>query len=78
MKKRYNVEIEDKVFYPAIEADNPEEARQIALEWWIERMPNIKIEEKKNPCLKCEFRGQGKDPYITAICDYCDEIDDED
>ena len=45
MPKLYNVEISDNAWYPEIEADTPEEAIQVALEWWLERQPDIHCEE---------------------------------
>lgn len=45
MSKFYEVEITDAALYTEIEADSPEEAIQIALEWWIERKPKIICEE---------------------------------
>ena len=41
MSKKYNVFIYDATTYQEIEADSEEEAREIALEWWNERMPTI-------------------------------------
>ena len=41
MSKKYNVFIYDATTYQDIEADSEEEAIEIALEWWNERMPTI-------------------------------------
>lgn len=41
MNKKYDVMIYDAVTYRAIEADSEEQAKEIALEWWNERMPTI-------------------------------------
>ena len=41
MSKKYNVFIYDSTTYQEIEANSEEEAREIALEWWNERMPFI-------------------------------------
>ena len=49
MSKFYEVEITDAALYTEIEANSPEEAIQIALEWWIERKPKIVCEEVNEP-----------------------------
>ena len=41
MSKKYNVFIYDATTYQEIEADSEEEVREIALEWWNERIPFI-------------------------------------
>ena len=38
---KWNIGIRDDVEYPNIEADTKEEAVEIALDWWAERMPQI-------------------------------------
>lgn len=43
----YIVHIKDEVSYP-VEADNEEEAKKIALEYWDERQPDISFSEKKS------------------------------
>ena len=45
MPKLYNVEISDNAWYPEIEAETEEEAIMIAMNWWLERQPEIKCEE---------------------------------
>ena len=45
MPKMFNVEISDNAWYPEIEAETKEEAIQNALEWWLERQPEIRCEE---------------------------------
>lgn len=49
---KWNIGIRDDVEYPNIEADTKEEAVEIALDWWAERMPQIlwvdKEEEERN------------------------------
>lgn len=41
MSKKYNVFIYDATTYQEIEADSEEQAIEIALEWWNERIPTI-------------------------------------
>ena len=45
--KVFDVYINDSVQYGQIEAKTKEEAIIIALEWWIERHPNIIVEERE-------------------------------
>ena len=45
--KKFNVEISDCAWYPNIEAETEEEAKAKAWEWFIERIPTIKIEESE-------------------------------
>lgn len=40
----YNVNIKDDAYYPDIEADSPEQAKKIALEWFDERHHLVEIE----------------------------------
>lgn len=39
--KKWNVEISDSVWYPNIEAETEEQAKQTAWEWFISREPKI-------------------------------------
>lgn len=41
MSKKYDVMIYDAATYRTIEADSKEQAKEIALEWWNERIPTI-------------------------------------
>ena len=42
MKKKYDVVIDaPQVLYPGIEANSEEEAIQIALEWFMEYIPDV-------------------------------------
>ena len=45
MPKMFNVEITDNAWYPEIEAETEEEAIMIAMDWWLERQPDIRCEE---------------------------------
>lgn len=45
MPKLYNVEISDNAWYPEIEAETEEEAIMTAMNWWLERQPEIRCEE---------------------------------
>ena len=45
MPKIFNVEITDNAWYPEIEAETEEEAIQAALDWWLERQPEIRCED---------------------------------
>lgn len=47
---KFNIEISDNAYYPDIEANTPEEAILAALEWWIERDPDIRCEEANIHC----------------------------
>lgn len=44
---KYSVKVWDEVFYPDVEADSPEQAEQIALEWFDERDHATQIEKSK-------------------------------
>ena len=46
--KKFNISLKDFVQYEQIEANTKEEAIQQALEWWIERTPQMVIEESKD------------------------------
>ena len=45
--KEFNVFISDSVQYGKIEANTKEEAIAAALDWWMERQPNIIVEERE-------------------------------
>lgn len=45
--KKFKVNLQDIVTYHNIEAETAEEAADIALEYWYERMPLWLIEEEK-------------------------------
>ena len=44
---KHRVFIYDAVVYDGIEADSEEQAKEIALEWWNERMPTVIAFEEK-------------------------------
>lgn len=46
--KKFNISLKDFVQYEQIEANTKEEAIQQALEWWIERTPQMVIEESED------------------------------
>ena len=60
MSKKYNVFIYDSTTYQEIEADSEEEAREIALEWWNERMPFI-------TCFHSEEKEEYGKPYSSNL-----------
>ena len=45
--KKFNVEIWGKAYYPEIEAETVEEAKNIAWDWFLERTPQFLVEEVK-------------------------------
>lgn len=47
---KFNIEISDNVYYPEIEANTPEEAILAALQWWLEREPDIRCDEADIHC----------------------------
>lgn len=46
--KKFNISLKDFVQYEQIEANTKEEAIHQALEWWIERIPQMIIEESED------------------------------
>lgn len=66
----YSVEVWDKAFYPVIAADSPEQAEQIALEWFIERNPATKV--KVLNCSDCIHNGDLTLEDV-AICNCCEK-----
>lgn len=44
---KYEVSLKDYVTYYEVEAETKEEAIEIALGWWIERMPCIECNESE-------------------------------
>lgn len=42
--KKFNIEISDSAFYPAIEAESKEQAIRMAEEWFSERCPKVTVE----------------------------------
>ena len=45
--KKFKVNLQDNVTYHDIEAENAEEALEMALEWWNERMPKWLVQLEK-------------------------------
>ena len=45
---KFNIEISDNAYYPDIEAESEETAICIAINWWMERNPDIHCEEVDN------------------------------
>lgn len=43
--KKYSVVVSDSAWYPEIEAENKEQAKQMAWEWFIQREPDFEVEE---------------------------------
>ena len=67
----YNVEIWDKAYYPAIQAENPEEAKRIAEEWFYERHPSAVAEEFQPSCEACWHSPNDSE----SDCKYCKNFD---
>lgn len=66
----YSVEVWDNAYYPCVEADTPEQAEHIALEWFIERNPATKI--KVLNCSDCIHNGDLTIDDVAA-CNCCEK-----
>ena len=42
---KYSIVVSDHAWYPEIEAESKEQAKQIAWEWFIQREPDFEVEE---------------------------------
>lgn len=79
---KFYLDIRDSAEY-TVEANTPEEAIEIALEWWSERTPDVvaveepeeedenEIEYFYDPCIGCPHEGHGSEHCAAVIGDYC-------
>ena len=70
MKTHYAVKISDSAYYPFITAENEEEAKQKAWEWFIEREPTFEV--KKISCSICHNFIQDTMDKVSA-CACCED-----
>ena len=81
---KYNVFVSDSAYYPEIEAENEQQAHNIAWEWFSERKPDIKTvdkvcpkEERKHKLIihETDCHGCGR-AYYNGKCTYYAYDDD--
>ena len=65
----YEVRVKDDAFYPVIEAETEEQAKQIAWEWFIEREPFFYA--RKLTCNDCLNVDQDMPDKVSA-CTCCE------
>ena len=70
----YSVEIWDKVFYPCVEADSPEQAERIAEEWFAERLPATSIQQIQPSCAKCYHSRHQELMNSVGVCNCCENF----
>jgi hypothetical protein len=72
---KFNIFLQDIANFTDIEANTKEEAIEIALEWWADRMPAIiALEADESPCHKCYNADQDTEDKV-ACCSCCVNYD---
>ena len=72
---KFDIFLQDMVGFMGIEADNKEQAIEIALEWWAERIPEIlALNAGETPCHKCYNVDQDTEGKV-ACCSCCVNYD---
>lgn len=70
----YSVEIWDKAFYPCVEADSPEQAEEIAVEWFAERWPATMVQQIQPSCDKCYHSRHEESMDSVSACNCCEDF----
>ena len=72
---KFDIFLQDFVSYTNIEADTKQEAIMQALNWWLEREPEIVVlEADETPCHKCYNADQDTEGKVTC-CNCCVNYD---
>ena len=71
----YHVKVWDSAVYPCIEADSPEQAEQIALEWFSERFVATSIQEIHPNCENCFHRYHDDQADSVSCCNCCENYE---